>query len=112
MTRIFPITQESSPVRWNWMTLIGPDAQDFLHRVTTVNAKALSPGEGASGCFLTAQGKIRAYFKLWHFDASSFAFEFDAGATSKWKNDLLAAIDQYTFSEKMTVTDLAGKLDC
>jgi folate-binding protein YgfZ len=76
-----------------------------------VNTKSLTIGQGASGCFLTAQGKIRAYFTLWNFDQDSYAFEFDAGSTDKWKSELLAAIDQYTFSEKMTLTDFTGKLE-
>lgn len=111
MTQIFRPTASSSSVQWNWFTLIGPDAQDFLHRVTTAHVRALPVGKGSPGCFLNAQGKIRAYFTLWNFDADSYAFEFDAGASGKWKNDLLAAVDQYTFAEKMTLTDATPQLE-
>jgi folate-binding protein YgfZ len=110
MALLFQNLQPNENVQWNWMTLIGPDAQDFLHRVTTVNTKSLSIGQGASGCFLTAQGKIRSYFTLWNFDKDSYAFEFDAGTTGNWKKSLLEAIDQYTFAEKITLTDLSEKL--
>jgi folate-binding protein YgfZ len=108
MTFIFKPAQ--TPIHWTWLTLTGPDAQDFLHRVTTAHVRALSPGQGAPGCFLTAQGKIRAYFTLWNFDQNAYAFEFDAGATGKWKQDLLAAIDQFTFAENITVTDPGEQL--
>jgi folate-binding protein YgfZ len=95
-----------------WVTLSGPDAQDFLHRLTTVHVRDLRVGQGAPGFFLTAQGKIRSYFTLWNFGPSDYAFELDPGQGGKWKTELLAAIDQYTFAEKITVTDVASALEC
>src|SRR4051794_28896477 len=94
----------ASPIRWSWVTLAGPDTLDFLHRLTTVNVRNLDPGQGMHGCFLNAQGRIRSYFTLWYCQTAEFAFEFDAGEDGKLKNELLAAIDQYTFAEKMTLT--------
>lgn len=91
--------------RLAWASLKGPDAQDFLHRVTTVNVRELSVGEGAPGCILNAQGKIQASFQLWQLDAQEFGFEYDPGKEDHWKKALFAAIDQYTFAEKMTLTD-------
>jgi folate-binding protein YgfZ len=102
---------DSAPIQWSWVTLIGPDAKDFLHRLTTVHVRELQVGQGKPGCFLTSLGKIRAYFKLWHYRTDEYAFEFDAGQTGKWKNDLLAAIDQFTFAEKMTLTDVSSTLE-
>jgi folate-binding protein YgfZ len=102
---------DSAPIQWNWVTLVGPDAKDFLHRLTTVNVRELEVGQGKPGCFLTSQGKIRAYFKLWNYRTDEYAFEFDAGQTGKWKNDLLAVIDQFTFAEKMTLTDVSSTLE-
>ena len=94
-----------TPKNQSWITLIGPDAEDFLHRLSSVNTRALDPGRGTPGCFLTAQGKLRAFFHLWRLSDQEFAFEVDAGNDGRWKSSLLAAIDQYTFAEKMTLQE-------
>jgi folate-binding protein YgfZ len=101
----------SSHYHWHWATLTGPDALDFLHRVTTVNTQALQIGQGANGCFLNAQGKLRAFFKLWNYAENEYGFEWDAGVSDHWKTALFTAIDQYTFAEKMTLADVTG-LEC
>lgn len=103
MTQIYTPPQ---PFQWSWITLIGPDAGDFLHRLTTVNVRNLIVGEGAPGCFLTPQGKLRAYFTLWNYRLTEFAFEIDAGESGHWKKALLETIDQYTFGEKITVAEV------
>lgn len=108
MARIF---RPSSPIHPAWISLAGPDAQDFLQRLTTVNVRELEPGHGAKGFFLTAQGKVRAFFTLWQYGPSDFAFELDAGVDGKWKQELLTAIDQFTFSERMTLADVSGSPD-
>jgi folate-binding protein YgfZ len=93
----------------------GPDAADFLHRLTTVNVKGMKPGDGAPGFFLSPQGKIRGFFTLWLLNKSSeksdFVLEFDAGQAGKWKTELLAVIDQFTFAEKFTLTEVTD-LQC
>lgn len=95
-----------SPIHWSWITLIGPDAQDFLHRLTTVHVKGLTPGSGAPGCWLSGQGKLLAHFVLWCCRPGEYAFEFDAGANGSWKKRLLELIDRYTFGEKITVAEV------
>lgn len=97
--------------QWNWISLIGPDARDFLHRLTTIDVKNLKIGQGASGCFLSAQGQIRAYFSLWNYRPDEYAFEFAAGQAGKWKKSLLATIDQFTFAEKIILAPVP-ELDC
>jgi folate-binding protein YgfZ len=97
------------PYHWTWVSLEGPDAQDFLQRLTTVAAGGLMLGSGSLGCWLSAQGKFRAMFTLWRYSDEGFAFEFDAGANHHWNTQLLQAIDQYTFSEKMTLTEASAR---
>lgn len=97
------------PQGLSWITLTGPDAEDFLHRLSSVNTRAMESGHGSPGCFLTAQGKLRAFFHLWRFGEHEFAFEVEAGKDGRWKSALLAAIDQYTFAEKMTLQETALK---
>jgi aminomethyltransferase len=96
------------PYHWSWATLTGPDALDFLHRISTVNTQAMQVGQGAKGCLLTAQGKLRAFFTLWNYGEGEYGFEFDAGNGDHWKTALFAAIDQYTFAEKITLSDVTA----
>lgn len=102
----------SASVHWSWVTLAGPDAADFLQRVTTVDTRILGPGQGAPGCLLTGQGKVRAVFMLWNRGDSTYAFEFDAGATGAWKTSLLDALEQLHFAEKFEVKDASTGLAC
>jgi folate-binding protein YgfZ len=101
----------NAPIQWSWLTLFGPDARDFLHRLTTANVRELELGHGAPGCLLTAQGKLRAWFTLWNYGPDDFAFELDAGASGAWKARLLETIDQFHFGEKITIADV-GVLEC
>ncbi len=91
--------------------MIGPDAQEFLHRLTTVHVRALQVGQGEAGCFLSAQGKIRAHFLLWRYGDQEFGFEIDSGADQGAKQGLLAIIDQFTFGEKFALKEVT-ELEC
>ncbi len=100
------------PKAWSWVELSGPDTQDFLHRLTTANTKYLKTGTGTEGLFLNPQGKIRAYFHLWNTAPQKYEMEFDPGSDQAWKTELLAAIDQFTFAENMTLTDHVEFTQC
>lgn len=108
------VFEPNSDYFWSWATLNGPDAQDFLHRITSVNVREMQLGHGARGCLLTPQGKLISIFTLWNYARESYAFEFEAGSQTRWKTALFAGIDRFTFSEKMTLTDVAthGGLEC
>ncbi len=93
------------------MSLEGPDAADFLQRLSTVNVRALEVGTGAPGCFLNAQGKIQASFWVWRYGPESFGFEVERGADDSWKKALTGFIDLYTFAEKQALTDVT-ELEC
>ena len=108
-----PNFESLSPWQARWVSLEGPDARDFLHRLTTARAHAMNPGDGALACFLNAQGKIRAVFTLWCLEENHFGLEVPAGIDGKFHRELLTAIDQYTFAEKMTLSDIPPeKLAC
>ncbi|MGK5086544.1 hypothetical protein WDW86_03220 [Bdellovibrionota bacterium FG-2] len=95
------------PIQWSWVELAGPDARDFLHRMSTSHVKGLQPGQGCTSCFLNAKGHIQAYFWLWCLAPERFAFEFDAGSDSSWKTGLLNFIERHHFSEQMELRDSA-----
>jgi folate-binding protein YgfZ len=95
---------------WTWAEFNGPDAADFLHRLTTVDIHKLEVETGSPGCFLNPQGRVRISFQLWRLSADSFAFEYEAGIGRHWERALRETIGQYTFGEKLTFvprTDLA-----
>jgi len=81
--------------------LKGPDAADFLHRITSADVHALSPGEGTRAAILSPTGRYEASFYLWREAPDAFALETWGG--KEWKDRLLATIDRYTFAEKMTL---------
>ena len=59
-TEIFYPAKSSTPssgaraYRWSWVTVTGPDALDYLQRLTTVHVKWLGPGQGALVLEITA----------------------------------------------------------
>jgi folate-binding protein YgfZ len=98
----------SQPHSWGSLALKGPDGADFLHRLTTVNIKSLKAGEGTPGFFLNPQGRMRSYFYLWMITKEEFFFEFDAGVSGRWKQELLTVIDQFHFGEKFELLEQPG----
>lgn len=90
-----------------WFKLEGPDARDFLHRLTTVDFRNQQVTEvvGKQGLFLTPQGKISAYFRVWNEpgNPNSFDFEIPVGSASDWPSAFEQVIDQFTFGENFTI---------
>lgn len=111
MCQIFKPQIQNHSIQWCLTTLIGPDAEDFLQRLSTVHISSLSVNRGTPGCFLNSQGKFRVFFTLWNFGNHEYAFEFDAGKSGKWKNELFSFFDQYTFGEKVELLDLTTKME-
>jgi folate-binding protein YgfZ len=95
------IHRPSSATPWTWISLIGPDARDFLHRLSTVNVQALPEGRGAPGFFLNASGRIRAAFTLWCYRPGEYALE------TAW-GPVLELIEQFHFAEKLTASEVPG----
>jgi folate-binding protein YgfZ len=93
---------------WSRVRVTGPDARDYLHRMTTAQVKHLRPGQITSGCFLTAQGKVRAAFSLACTEANTFTLELDAGRDEAWKKALLEVIEQFHFAEAFETVDASS----
>ncbi len=99
-------------ISWTCRTLSGPDARDFLHRLTTLDVRRITPGSQASwGFILTAVGKVRAAFHLTCTGPEEFRFEYDAGPDGSWDRALAEAIDQFTFAERQALSP-ASALAC
>ena len=96
---------------WMLADFSGPDARDFLHRLSTVDVRALKPGHGRFGFFLHANGKIRSAFWLWCLEPDVFAFELPPDTPGLGWDALSTAIEQLTFSERQSLTRVEG-LEC
>lgn len=108
MTAIF---LPKDPFHWTLQEFSGPDARDFLHRLTTVRARELEPGGGMQGFFLSATGKIRAQFFLSCLSQERFVFEYDAGKQGAWALALTEVVDQFTFGERQCLMPKSSQ-DC
>ncbi|MBU6376515.1 MAG: hypothetical protein KGQ59_11005, partial [Bdellovibrionales bacterium] len=98
-------------LNWVLQEFSGPDARDFLHRMTTVNVHRLAPGDGVSGFFLSSNGRIRAQFFLGCIADDRFVFEYDAGKDQKWTSALVETIEQFTFAERQRLAP-PSNLEC
>jgi len=87
--------------------MAGPDAQDFLHRLSTANIKQLQPGHGTRSCFLSGTGKIRSYHTIWCLGPEVYEIEFSPGENHHWKKELLAMVEELTFAEKFKLSENA-----
>ncbi|MBC7385442.1 MAG: hypothetical protein H7301_04655 [Cryobacterium sp.] len=79
----------------------GRDARDLLHRIATLDVRNMDPGDFKPGFLLSAQGKIRASFRLACVSEDSFWIEIDGGSESKWRDEFVRVLDEMTFSEKV-----------
>lgn len=84
-----------------FLSLSGPDARDFLNRITSADARNLHPGEATRGMILTPQGKLRAIFTLYCESSDRFLLRAPEAKNTNWAEALTQAIDQFTFAEKM-----------
>ena len=94
-----------------WITFGGPDAADFLNRISTADIKKLKLHCGTPACILNGTGKIQAYFTLWRHDPTEFGLELAMGPTQEWKSRLLDTIERFHFGEQIAITPVEG-LSC
>lgn len=97
---IYP-AQNSSTL--GWLEVSGPDALDFLQRLTTVNYKKVRPTPeeiplGLPGAILDAQGRVQVFFWTWRLADDRFLFEVEAGAAV-----LASLLDRFHFSERIQI---------
>ena len=98
------------PLNMVWVSVFSRNAKDYLHRMTTVNLKTIAVGQGQTGFFLNAQGKILAHFNLWFLSQDHFGLELDAGKEKHWEKKLLDTIEQFKFAEKIEAAAQSDQL--
>ena len=84
----------------------GPDALDFLHRLTTLNFKTLKSGEIKEGLLLTPQGKISGHFFCAAESKSRFFLGSSFGSSSLHK-----ALDMMLFREQVTIREVSREYE-
>ena len=94
---------------WRALNVVGPDALDFLHRMTTVNFKKFPPGSFTDCTFLTATGKLVAYFKVIAVEPGQYTLIASPGFSNEQKADqyLFETLEKFHFNEDFTITPLA-----
>ncbi len=87
-------------IRWGVIELSGPDAADFLNRLTTLNFKRWDASVTRLGAFLTGRSGVVAlgYFQS-HGQAFHFILPFEQVASA------LEHIEKFHFAENMEVHD-------
>lgn len=89
--------------QWSRIRVEGKDAEDYLHRLTTVAVRGLAPGQTRPGFLLNPQGRIRAAFHLHRRGPELFWLELDGGADQGMARECLAALDEMHFGEKLAL---------
>ncbi|NOT30379.1 MAG: aminomethyl transferase family protein [Planctomycetes bacterium] len=85
------------------VTLRGPDAADFLHRLLANHVKSLGPGNGNANLLLSPKGKV-----LFDFDLVRHAEHFELSTPPGRAPSLRAALERYHFSERIELTDTSA----
>lgn len=91
---------------WGVIEVSGPDAQDYLQRMTTVNFKVLSSDSVASGAFLTGRGGVVVLGTFRKVRENAFLFYVTPNQTQK----ALEHIEKFHFQEKLEVKDRTQEL--
>lgn len=104
MSEAILVSRGSWSRQWSRIHVEGKDAEDYLHRLTTVAVRGLAPGETRRGFLLNPQGRIRAAFYLHRRGPELFWLELDGGADQSVTRECLAALDEMHFGEKLAFT--------
>ncbi len=99
------------PTSTHLFEMKGPDARDFLHRLTTADVRHMEPGDFRPGFFLSAPGKVRTSFRVACRAPDSFYLEVEGGKNSHWRDQFLSVVDQVTFSENYSLNEVPGLLN-
>jgi len=84
----------------------GPDSRDYLHRMLTCNLKKLAVGQVIPGALLNALGRPLAIFWCWALESERFLLQ----TPEACREQLAATLDQFIFTEAVTVNVVAGHL--
>ncbi|MDP2342958.1 MAG: hypothetical protein Q8O67_18525 [Deltaproteobacteria bacterium] len=85
----------------------GPDAAAFLHRLSTQHVADLKPGDARLAVLTTDKGRIKELIHHVVLESGVLLIGHRQPAA-----DLLAWLDRYLFTEKLTLDDVTAKTAC
>lgn len=95
---------------WECVQVSGPEARDFLQRLTTANFKRLTPGQFTPAALLQATGKLIVYFKTLMLADNSYLLlvppQADGASAAQ---AAFAALEKLHFRENLTITPRASE---
>ncbi|MBI3542384.1 MAG: hypothetical protein HY075_03805 [Deltaproteobacteria bacterium] len=98
-----PLNVFSKLSPWQTVDVKGPEARDFLHRLTSANFKTLAVGSHTPGTLLTPTGKISLYFKALRLADDHYRLVVpDAKAA-------FDALEKLHFRENLSITPLGDE---
>ncbi len=89
---------------WGGVFIEGPDAADYLNRMSTADIKKLGVNGVSHAAFLTGRGLVVALGMLERATSERFFFWHSHGQTEK----LLAHLEMFHFAEKITFSDMSS----
>lgn len=84
---------------WGVIEILGPDAADYLQRMSTANIKALETGGYTDVAFLTGKGTVVLVGNLFRPEPNRFLFIVSPGQIER----ALEHIEQFHFQEKLKI---------
>jgi len=93
-----------SPAPFSILAVEGPDAVEFLQRLCSQDVRSMAPGAAAPLAFLDAKGKLVA--TGWALRGADQVF---IETAAEQADGLLALLDRYHFSERLTLARRDGE---
>lgn len=90
---------------WAAIRVDGPDARDFLQRLSTADLRPLLPGEALQTLFLRGDGRLAADAVAVCADDQRFLLV----APTVCKDELLQTLEKFHFTEKLTIVNLRSQ---
>jgi len=87
--------------------MLGPDSQEYLHRMVSNDFLSLTPGQGARGCILEIDGRLIADFRAWILDEETILVE----TSSETLAPLMTALEKYIIMERLELEDISSEQD-
>lgn len=104
----FTVAQKSGGIfdlsSWGTVKISGPDAKDYLQRMSTVDVKSMSPGEVRHGAFLTGKGTVVSLGMLFFHEDAYYYLVSPGQASTAYEH-----IEKFHFAENLTAEDVSSQ---
>lgn len=91
---------------WGVVQITGPDAANYLQRMSTLNIQSLGVGKTAGGAFLTGRGTIVSIGYFLRLDQDVFLFV----VSPKQLEKVLTHLEMFHFQERLEIKDRTPEL--